>query len=901
MKIILGYWLDSHTYPDVLGKKDAVIGSVVTGFQGLIGILETQLGLSAPVMSENKRISEWQELIRQHDTGDRPFSRSFETDSWNTAKELLRRRDELVLAGWNPTVHNDGSKWIEAIAQLELANTTGTPGFPERVQTLLTSLQKEPQLSIEQIRVVDEDLTLWDPWCLQLIELLKNLGVKIVHEPALQKLNRERDSDLALYQSVMTGHHEPAEARGDGSLLLVRSQQELDAADFLISWLQAKGTENTVLIKGEGSLLLDELLHRRGVPAFGVDSTSKWRAVLQVLPLTIDTYWQPLNVGRMLELLTIPSSPVPSFVRHRLAASLANSPGIGGPLWVKAIEDGIQSYEEKWLAEEIDEKERKKRRKRLEEQLDLWVRHDYYDPNDGIPIEKLAYICQQVSQWALSNYQQDRDIVYVHAAQMADEVIEGMKTLGVSKIPHLQVARILDSVIGGGAQLSNYGEEAAKWQVVNHPGQVWERADTIVWWGFTKNMSGPNVRTWTTKERQWLRERGVILTDEDVPRRREAAYWQRAAQLAEKRLVLLAPAKVKGEEVAVHPLWDEIRYAVAKEHKTVSKLVLDAGELRTQLTHPLFGTEHERVEMKGRNIPAPIRKWSIPKQVVSPREEESATSFEGLIGCPLKWTMNYAANIRPGRLLSLPNESLMLGNLGHTILEHLIEEKPKWSEEEVRIRTGELFDEFAPQLAATLYEPKNGILRNETRRNLQDSLKQFFKVLNDAGVEIESTEAELQKAWDDRVGFKGRLDIVGRTQTGKKIFFDAKWSRNPNNYKKRLENLSVQLSLYHWLLADHEDEELPVAYFMLRSGHFYSLPHDDFPADYHVKGQSLLESHKVVRKLVGEAWQQLSKGSAFATGVPTDDGDVDEFVSVIDPPCQFCDYQNLCGVRRVSK
>ncbi|MEW8985533.1 MAG: PD-(D/E)XK nuclease family protein, partial [Bacillus sp. (in: firmicutes)] len=232
---------------------------------------------------------------------------------------------------------------------------------------------------------------------------------------------------------------------------------------------------------------------------------------------------------------------------------------------------------------------------------------------------------------------------------------------------------------------------------------------------------------------------------------------------------------------------------------------------------------------------------------------------------------------------------------------HLITEKSSWSEQEVRLRAGELFDELMPKLAAPLLEPKNSIRRNETRRHLQTSLQQFFKVLDQAGVQIQHTELELQKPWSEGVEFKGRLDLVGETRTGKKILFDAKWSRKPSNYKERLEKVSIQLTLYHWLLADHENEELPVAYFMLRSGHFYSLPHEDFPEDYHVPGPSLLENHGMVRQSVEDVWSQLQQGTIIAPGVPSRDAEeAGSFASIIDPPCMYCEYQNLCGVRRLT-
>ncbi|MEH7417081.1 PD-(D/E)XK nuclease family protein [Neobacillus drentensis] len=914
MNIILGYWLDSAAYPDALGNKEASVGKVVTGFNGLVGILETQLGLTSPRKSENIRISEWQELIGKLDTGKKLFSHSFKTDSWNTARELLRRRDELVLAGWDPAVHVGGSKWIDTLAQLELASPNKTWGFPDRLRALMKRLKEQGQLHIDTITIVDEDETLWDPWSMELVSLLKKQGVQVFKEPVSveQPIPQNRSSDLSLLQSVLAGETAAKEAQGDGSLLLVRSEQEWDAADYFISWMQEKGTEDTVLIKGEGALFLDEMLHRRGIPAVGVDTPSKWRAVLQVLPLTIDTYWKPLRVDRMMELLTIPGSPIPGKIRYKLANELAAFPGIGGANWLQAIESGIRDYEELWAAEAIEQQELKKRRKNLEDKLDLWVHHDYYEPNEGIPFETLVQICQKVAQWAAVQYQLTNDLMYTQAVQVAQEVIEGIKTLSVSQVTHLQVARILDSVLGEGATLFNYRQEASKCQVVSHPGQIWGHAGTILWWGFHKNTAGPSIRTWTSKERAWLHDHGFHLTEDDISRRREAASWQRAARLANKRLILFAPSKVKGAEIPLHPLWDEIRYAVARNTRTEKKITIEAAELRKYPVHPPFGETGERVKLSESSIPEPIRTWRVPENIVLRRQEESATSFESLIGCPLKWTFRYAANVRPGNVLSIPNESIMLGNLGHYVLEQLITEKLSWTEDEVRLRAGELYDQLTPMLAAPLLEPKNAVRRNETRLSLQKSLQKFFRVVNQAGIQIEHTELELQKTWNSEVEFKGRLDLVGKTQNGNKILLDAKWSKRPKNYKAKLENLSVQLALYHWLLSDQENEELPVAYFMLSTGDFFSRPHDDFPTDYHVIGPSLLESFEVLRKAVEDVSSQLLKGTVMAPGVPIKANKIgeipdgqeqneDPFVSTIDPPCSFCEYHHLCGLRRVPK
>lgn len=69
---------------------------------------------------------------------------------------------------------------------------------------------------------------------------------------------------------------------------------------------------------------------------------------------------------------------------------------------------------------------------------------------------------------------------------------------------------------------------------------------------------------------------------------------------------------------------------------------------------------------------------------------------------------------------------------------------------------------------------------------------------------------------------------------------------------------------------------------------------------------SLSHMYEVVRRAVEDVWSYLYAGSVIATGIPEQEAEDDEnreqsYEPIIEPPCMFCDYRNLCGVGRVKE
>lgn len=79
MHIILGYELDTGSYPDALGNDEARQGVVVLGPAGLVGVLAIRIG-------------QYLKRLKEADNNERFYSKSIRVDAWSTATSACLER-----------------------------------------------------------------------------------------------------------------------------------------------------------------------------------------------------------------------------------------------------------------------------------------------------------------------------------------------------------------------------------------------------------------------------------------------------------------------------------------------------------------------------------------------------------------------------------------------------------------------------------------------------------------------------------------------------------------------------------------------------------------------------------------------------------------------------------------
>jgi RecB family exonuclease len=908
MKILFGMNLDGVVWHD----GQASLGSVRTGPLGLLGILESKLGLSRPAIHPVKRIDQYMKRLEEKDSELRWYHKSFAVDPWSTAREMLLWRDELVEAGWKGQLAA-ASPRLEELAEIENMDSPLSIGRADRLREVIESLENKLPTYIESISLVDP-IDMVPPVWQEVFVLLKSQGtvLDLWEKPELV----EGPDNLSLIQKAFCSSAEKGSlSEDDDSLILLKADNEWEAAEQLALWLVSNKGENedVTIICGMETGVLDRALKRHGLPSLGRSVPSRWRETQQILPLVLANAWEPVDIGLLSQLLSLTISPFPRWVCRYLLEAISQEPGLGGRAWNNALNRIEERRKEEFVEKGNDNAE--ERAELFIKSIQALLLEDRFDPADGIPEEKLRDRCQIVIELLGWRLESDPGLVEVvsHARDMQD------LSKGKGTIPKITLERILDTVIGVGSISNEICEEAGSWKVVDHPGQIVDSCGEIVWWGFNDSLAF--VPTfWSLEERSALKSSGVVLEESRSIRRREAHTWQQCIACAQRRFIAVHIGQIDGEEVYHHPYWDSI-WCMAEavcgysSEELISKcLVKECKDYDHKRDWKFAGRSsvlESAPEWKAQ--PASV-KYYVPESVIGPPKRMSYSQMSTLIGCPMKWALEYHAGIRMSQSQVVPTGNQMIGTLCHRIIEDLYEKDQVLDRDEACVKTAGLYDELLSSMASELLLDENAIEMKRYRIAILEAVGQLIEALNKLDLRVEKTEAPLEGSVDG-IPFIGYADLLLRDSYDNAYILDLKWS-NYSKYRKQEmeEGSSLQLATYAWMIRSSEHlDEVDTGYFMLAQGEL--LSHSKDLAEEAVESPySLDEIWKMGLASYRDVWEQLDSGLVEASGVKELFTTIEEDMKEEEvreglkaeyrekgmlyqkPSCRFCDYSRLCGL-----
>lgn len=910
MKIIFGMYLDGAIW----GRESASLGEVRTGPQGLLGILETRLAVTKPAVHPVRRIDEYMQRMKLIDQETEWFHNSFVVDPWSTARHLLLLRDELVEAGWTSDMPTGESLRLQSLNHLEKVEYPLTPGRADRLREVIGLLEKNNPSYIATIELLEPETMLPPVWQ-YVMNLLKNQGtfVNIQKESESKELN----SNLSNIQAVLQFHESNALLfPQDDSLILLQAENEWDAAEHVALWLASKPEVNqdVTIICGRDTGVLDQVLKMHGLPSLGRSEASRWREIQQVLPLIIANAWTPIDIHRMVELLSLTMPPFPKWICRELLRAITKEPGVNGQAW-KAALAVISEKRKKDLTEAKDPRAEERTQELIREIQSLLV-EDRYNPDLGIPEGKLWERCQKIIDWF--GWRIDQDPMFSEIVSHARE----MQRLTIHKgsIPRTTLERMLDTVIGAGSEAEDSLEEAALWHVVDHPGQVVDSTEEILWWGFNEPQSA-QLTYWSCQERETLEASSVHAEKSSGFRRRDAFSWQRGMMMAKGRFIAVYIEQENGEESYHHPYWDSVLYAASETAGKPSEDTVKACLIRSckDLDHiadwSFAGRRNVLTKVEKEPSQEVRSEHHVPASVIPTPDRMSYSQMNSLIGCPMKWSLKYHAGISLSQSQAIPTGNQMIGTFCHKIVELIFLDTGKiWSADAACEEAKRLYDELLPAMASELLLEGNEIEKLRYRSAVSEAVRHLVAAINRLNLKVEKTEARLDARLDD-IPFEGFADLLLRDTEGHPYIFDMKWSSSSKYRRLEVEQgLALQLAAYNWMLKSAESgQQAKAGYFMLAQGEIIS-DNSLLSDDVIVSPNTLEQIWEMGTASMKDTIAQLQSGLIEVKGVKElqkqakDGKKADKVEEELakeysakgllyqQPSCNLCDYKGLCNI-----
>ncbi|GAA1487836.1 PD-(D/E)XK nuclease family protein [Brachybacterium sacelli] len=820
MRIEFGWSLDGASWADA--GSGGSTGRVRQGPRGLVGLLQTRLGLTHPAVEEAVRVAQYLRLIERHREAlpvDAAFwpARSFALDPWSTARQLLRWRDAALEAGWRTGSERARTALpprLAALADLEDLAVVGVPGTADPLGRPATLSPGAADDLVEIVELLTAFADAGRTWPLGITELV------LQEEPsALPGRWPELLALLAGAGVVLSGPGEDLSRRPE--LEVVQCLEEWTAADVAARFLAAAGEEPLTVLAASDTDVLDRALHRRGLPALGHVAPSTDRAHHQVLGLFLDVATAPVDVHQLAALLDLrllpgadadaePVGLVPAPARRALLGGLTREPGIGGPAWQAALTH--LAHTEGGAGPVLD----------AAREIDSLVT----DPlaSDDLRPEAIARRLGWLAG-RLRGVSRGRGDVLTSLAQVQTlRSVLSMLDPGTA-LSRRTLQQIIDAC-GGSGRSPRAGAEVSPWSVTTRPAQVRAGGGTVLWWGPAETGSTPV--SWDPAEIRALEAAGARpLSSEHMASLQVDAALRglRSAQ----RVVAVLPGRRLEQAPAPSGLLAHLEAALGRgeeDRRAPQDLITDGTWSLAGRSLPVTAPAPETFAPPASG---PVRIGDAAHLLP---EKLSFSQASTLIGCPHHWVLEYAFGIRPAQVAALPTGPPMIGTLVHAVVEHLVQEMfdedlggvPLSAPPDTRIR--EVFDALVPQFASELDLPGRSAEREDIRSRAVRSLHEFFRRMAEAGLRITGTESSFTRPLELplargplTVAFGGSRDVDARDERGRPAVIDLKWARSRTGYDDLYDTSeAIQLASYAWSLG--LEESPTVGYYLLRTGEF---------------------------------------------------------------------------------
>ncbi len=782
MTIHFGNDFDGHVYHS---QEAANIGVLFAGPNKLLLWLEEQLGLSGyPINSDFLRIELYRQSLGQF--SDTFYGQSFEADRFATAEFLLGWRDELLLAGWTFELFDQMPARLRTLAEVEVlfrkkilnaSLSASAFGYADRFEQVLHRMKQLP--------VPIKKLLLYEPEHLQKPHIQRLLALLKHSKP---------------HQSIETVEPPHPDFAPNIDIVCLHGRRDSDAATFIAQLLRDNQPLKPTFLAPQPSLALEQSLISEGFSAMGIQSASLARPSLQVLKLAPAFIWEPVDVYKIMEFLTLPNIPLDPELASEIARIMAEKPGFFSDNWFAAVFGYLEKAE-------VPEESRR--------QYNFWFDRKRYPIDKSAPKRDAMMLYFFLQEWAKSHFEETGGTNHslLAMAEQARRIHALLEELPEQRITFLELERIVRTIFeASSVQLAP--AEKGSFDFFHKPGAIAAPIDTLIWWNFIEQNETPPPDKWRKEERQWLEEQAVFVQSPRVQSQLIQLLQRRPFQWTNKRLIVVVPEQVDGAEVQPSLLMPDLEASLgAKFGATVFNLnkKQDLDRLASKLRIParqLLSTRNDQLPRTHLQLTEP--------SYVTPSEYETPTNLESLFYYPHRWFFRQKLRLFPPYLLRISGETTLLGNLSHRFFEKILQENiSEHTRETVHQWVNNQAEILLPREGATLLMYGMEQERTAFLNRVKNAAWSLVTIIHSNGWTVAQTEKVLQ-------GFIGAMPVRGKadlvlTRGNEQAIVDLKWGGSRWRKELIVNGEDLQLVLYAKMLSE-TDIWPHTAYFVLEDG-----------------------------------------------------------------------------------
>lgn len=801
-----------------LAEGDILFDSVVCNTKSLVSLIELHAGMNIPVASAVDRMMDYYRAMKSYVSANpgNIFEKSYERDGINSAKECLKWRDLMIVAGWKPG-ENDVTARMKALAEIEKNFRSISDG--EKLLLVTEAVKKGCPLP-ENLEIV----TPFDYSCFMPAEkgLLDALAERKVNVHANKDLPTKQNDLRKLSELLLENNPEKmtfTEPKDSRSVNIWQFEERSEALQYLT---QIEPSEYSVWINRDNRAFDNHLACLQKPTCGSEDSGATQLSELPLIGLAI--FSRPLDLKAVLNWLAVPMSPLSGNLRYSLTNAIVSTGGYFNEE-CKNILDGAEEKDKNAILHFLPKFSEPTECISAESKIAKSDVSDYVS-------ELSKWISKKISICSKSDSaDSDEEMSVVEQLQCALSVCSMMMRilddLDLTKISYEDLLLTFDSLSVEAQTTASLGLKGCQNMVPSGSNFAAVSKKTI-WCDFYN----PDEQELTYS---FLLPAEKAAVGENVWSEKDERLYDRMNKFlpflfTEDQIDLVTVKKTGTKDAVKDPLIICLEKNIAETeiYETKSLDALDGIEKETL----------EKFSNRGQDAAGTIH--FSRTDLVKFREQESYSSISELIDDPFDYVFEKNLYLRKQGLSALSSIPATKGTVAHAIIEELFNPKHGGTvadiEKQIEERFEEVFAQVVLENGGILLQTENLSELDIFKTQVKDCVKNLNKVIADnnlkvVGCEQPHKDVRIPEFSGVEISFRGDLDMVLEDANGDYVVFDFKYSPKFDKYKNLLKsNRSMQLALYKGLIRETAEKRARAAAYVLLPKVFV-ITTDNFAGD----------------------------------------------------------------------